>query len=148
LGLKEKIEGDFKEAMKDQDKEKMSVLRMLKSALQSKQKEEGNELDDEEIIQVLSKEAKNRRESIEQYEDGDRPELAEKEKRELKTIEEYLPEPLDEDKLEEIIDEVIEEVGASDMSDMGEVMGRVMPEVRGRADGDNVNEKVRERLQG
>jgi len=148
MSLKDQIEEDFKDAMKEQDKAKMSVLRMLKSALQSKEKEEGTELDDEEIVQVLSKEAKNRRESIEQYEDGDRPELAEKEKQELDVIEQYLPDPLDEDELEDLIDEVIEDVGASDMSDMGEVMGRVMPEVRGRADGDLVNEKVRERLQG
>jgi uncharacterized protein YqeY len=147
MSLKDQIEEDFKDAMKEQDKAKMSVLRMLKSALQSKEKEEGTELDDEEIVQVLSKEAKNRRESIEQYEDGDRPELAEKEKKELDVIEQYLPDPLDEDELEDLIDEVIEDVGASDMSDMGEVMGRVMPEVRGRADGDLVNEKVRERLQ-
>ena len=148
MGLQEQIEDDFKEAMKDQDKERMSTLRMLKSALQNKTKEEGGDLDDEDVIQVLSKEAKSRRDSIEQYEDGDRPELAEKERRELELIEEYLPDPLDEEELEELVDEVIEDVGASDMSDMGEVMGRIMPEVRGQVDGDLVNEKVRERLQG
>jgi uncharacterized protein YqeY len=148
MGLQDQIENDFKEAMKDQDKERMSTLRMLKSALQNKAKEEGGDLDDEDVIQVLSGEAKSRRDSIDQYEDGDRPELAEKERRELELIEEYLPDPLDEEELEELVDEVIEDVGASDMSDMGEVMGRIMPEVRGRVDGDLVNEKVRERLQG
>jgi hypothetical protein len=147
LGLKEQIEKDFKEAMKDQDKERMSTLRMLKSALQEKEKEEGGDLDDEDIIQVLSKEAKSRQDSIDQYEDGERPELAEKERREKEIIEEYLPESMNEDELEELVDEVIDEVGAQDMSDMGEVMGRIMPEVRGRVDGDLVNEKVRERLE-
>lgn len=148
MGLHEQIEEDFKEAMKEQEKDRMSTLRMLKSALQNKAKEEGGDLDDEDVVQVLSGEAKSHRDSIEQYEDGDRPELAEKERRELEIIEEYLPDPLDEEELEDFVDDVIDEVGASDMSDMGEVMGRIMPEVRGRVDGDLVNEKVRERLQG
>lgn len=148
MGLQERIEEDFKEAMKEQEKDRMSTLRMLKSALQNKAKEEGGDLDDEDVVQVLSGEAKSHRDSIEQYEDGDRPELAEKERRELEIVEEYLPEPLDEEELEELVNDVIDEVGASEMSDMGEVMGQIMPEVRGRVDGDLVNEKVRERLQG
>lgn len=147
MSLVDEIENDFKEAMKSQDKERMSTLRMLKSAIQEKKKEEGSELSDEDVVQVLSKEASSRQDSIDQYEEGDRPDLAEKEKREKEIIEEYLPDPLEEDELHELIDDVIEEVGATDMSDMGEVMGRIMPEVRGRADGDRVNEKVRERLQ-
>jgi uncharacterized protein YqeY len=147
MSLKDQIEEDFKEAMKDQDKERMNTLRMLKSAIQNKTKETGDDLDDEDVIKVLSKEVKSRQDSIEQYEDGERPDLAEKEKREKEIIETYLPEPLSDDELDELIDEVIEDVGAQDMSDMGDVMGRVMPEVRGRADGDTVQDKVRERLQ-
>lgn len=147
MSLKDQIEEDFKEAMKDQDKERMNTLRMLKSAIQNKTKETGDDLDDEDVIKVLSKEVKSRQDSIEQYEDGERPDLAEKEKREKEIIETYLPEPLSNDELDELIDEVIEDVGAQDMSDMGDVMGRVMPEVRGRADGDTVQDKVRERLQ-
>lgn len=147
MGLKERIEDDFKEALKNQEKERMSTLRMLKSALQNKEKEEGGELTDEDVIEVLSKEVKSRQDSIEQYEGGDRPELAEKEQREKEIIEEYLPEPLSDEELEDLVDEVIEDVGAQSMADMGDVMSRIMPEVRGRADGDTVNEKVKERLQ-
>lgn len=146
MSIKEQIESDFKEALKEQDKERMSTLRMIKSAIQEKEKEEGGELSDEDVISILSKEVKSRKDSIEQYEEGGRGELAEKEAREVQMIEQYLPEPLSEDELEDLVDEVIEEVGASDMSDMGKVMGKIMPEVRGRADGDTVNEKVRERL--
>lgn len=146
MSIKEQIENDFKDALKEQDKEKMSTLRMIKSAIQSKEKEEGEELTDEDVISILSKEVKSRKDSIEQYEEGGRGELAEKEAREVEMIEQYLPEPLSEEDLEDLIDEVIEDVGASDMSDMGQVMGKIMPEVRGRADGDTVNEKVREKL--
>ncbi|MFB6346015.1 MAG: GatB/YqeY domain-containing protein [bacterium] len=146
MGIKEDIEEDFKQALKDQDKERMSTLRMIKSAIQEKEKEEGEELSDEDVISILSKEVKSRRDSIEQYEEGDRGELAEKEAREVEIIEGYLPEPLSEEELEDLIDQVIEDVGASDMSDMGQVMGKIMPEVRGRADGDEVNQKVNEKL--
>lgn len=146
MSIKDQIENDFKEALKEQDKEKMSTLRMIKSSIQEKEKEEGGDLSDEDVISILSKEVKSRKESIDQYEEGGRGELAEKEAREVELIEQYLPEPLSEEELEDLIDEVIDQVGASDMSDMGKVMGKIMPEVRGRADGDTVNEKVRERL--
>lgn len=146
MGLADRIQEDFKEALKNQDRERMSTLRMVKSAIQKKEKEEGKELTEEDIIQVLSKEARSRQDSIDQYEEGDRPKLAEKERREKEIIEEYLPEPLSDEELKELIDEVIDEVGATDLSDMGEIMGRIMPQVRGRVRGDVVNQKVRERL--
>lgn len=146
MSLKQRILDDFKDAMKSQDKERMNTLRMVKSAIQEKEKEQGEEVDDQDVIKILSSQVKNRDESIEKYEEGGRGDLAEEEKREKKIIQEYLPDPLTDEELDELVEETIQEVGATDMSDMGDVMDTLMPKVRGRADGSTVNEKVRERL--
>lgn len=146
MSLREQIFDDFKTAMKQQQKQRLSTLKMLKSSIQNQEIEKGDELDDDEVRALLSKEAKSRRESIEQYEKGGREDLVEKERKELELIQDYLPDPLSEQELEELIEDVIERTGARDMSDMGAVMGEVMPEVRGRADGDRVNRMVREKL--
>lgn len=146
MALKDRILEDFKQAMKQGDKENLSTLRMLKSAIQNREIELGEDLDDEEVQEVLSKEAKSRRESIEQFEEGGRPERAEKERQELELIEQYLPEPLSDEELDRMIEGVIEEVGAEDPSDLGAVMGQIMPQVGGRADGGEVKERVREKL--
>lgn len=146
MALKERINEDFKRAMKEGEKDQLSTLRMLKSSIQNREIDEGRDLDDEEIQEVLSKEAKSRRESIEQFEEGGRPERAEKERQELELIEQYLPEPLSDEELDRMIEGVIEEVGAEDPSDLGAVMGQIMPQVGGRADGGEVKERVREKL--
>jgi uncharacterized protein YqeY len=147
MSIKDQIMDDFKEAMKDQDEERKNTLKRLKSAIRNEEIEQGDEeLSDDEVRAILSKEAKNHKESIEQYEDGGRDDLVEKEKRELEIVQEYLPDQLSDEELEQMVDEVIEETGASDMSDMGDVMDAIMPKVRGRADGSVVNELVRERL--
>ncbi len=147
MSLQEQINEDFKQAMKNQEKDRLSLLKLLRSELRNEEIEQGGDLEEGQVVKLLSREAKQRRESIQQYEDGDRDDLAEKERRELEIIESYLPEPLTEEELEDLIEEVIDDVNAEDMSDMGAVMGKVMPEVRGRAEGDRVNELVRERLQ-
>lgn len=146
MALKERIEEDFKRAMKEGEKGRLGTLRMLKSAIQNREIELGHDLDDEEVRRVLSQEAKSRRESIEQFEEGGRPERAQKEREELELIEEYLPEPLSDDELDRMVEGVIEEVEADDPSDLGTVMQQIMPQVRGRADGERVNERVREKL--
>lgn len=146
MALKERINEDFKRAMKEGEKDQLSTLRMLKSSIQNREIDVGRDLDDEEIQEVLSKEAKSRRESIEQFEEGGRPERAEKERQELELIEQYLPEPLSDEELDRMIEGVIEEVGAEDPSDLGAVMGQIMPQVGGRADGGEVKERVREKL--
>ncbi len=146
MGLKEEIMEDFKTAMKEKDKDKLSTLKLLKSSLRNKEIEEGGELKEEDVRALLAKEAKQRKDSIQQYEEGGREDLADKEKQELEIIQSYLPERLADEELEELIDEVIEEIGARDMSDMGQVMGKIMPEVRGRADGSKVQELVQEKL--
>lgn len=147
MDLQDQINEDFKQAMKEQDEERLSVLKMLRSELRNEEIEQGGDLEEGDVIQLLSREAKQRRDSIEQYEDGGRDDLAEKERQELALIESYLPEPLSNEELEDVVEEVIDEVGAEDMSDMGSVMGPLMSRIRGRADGDLANKLVRERLQ-
>lgn len=146
MGLKEEIMADFKTAMKEKDKMRLSTLKLLKSSLRNKEIEEGGDLKEEEIRALLAKEAKQREESIEQYEKGNRQDLADKEKKELEIIQSYLPDPLSEAELDELVDKVIEDTGAADMSDMGQVMGKIMPEVRGRADGSKVQQLVQRKL--
>jgi len=146
MEIVEQINEDFKEAMKARASHRVKTLKMLKSELQNKAIETGDELTGEEAMQVLSKQAKQRKDSIEQYEEGGRKDLAAAEREELEIINEYLPEPLSDDELGKIVDEVIEETGASEMSDMGKVMGTVIPKVRGKIEGEKVQEMVRQKL--
>ena len=148
MGLKEKIMADMKEAMKAKDTAKVSTLRLLLSEIKNREIDKRGELADDEVIAVIQKAVKQRKESIEQYEKAGRSELVEKEKRELEILESYLPQPLTEEELDALIDETIKEVGATSVKDMGKVMKAIMPKVRGRADGKLVDQKVREKLGG
>jgi uncharacterized protein YqeY len=140
------IKSDMKEAMKDQRKEEVSTLRMLVSSLNNAKIDQGGDLDEDDVIEVLSKEAKQRRESIEAYEEGDRQDLADKEQDELEVIRRYLPEPLSDEEVEQMVDEIIEETGAETQGDMGRVMGQIMPKVKGRYEGSKVKDIVLEKL--
>ncbi|RMG11805.1 MAG: GatB/YqeY domain-containing protein [Deltaproteobacteria bacterium] len=144
--LLDKMTDDMKAAMKARDTARVQAIRMLVSAVKNKRIELGRELTDEDIIGVLSSEAKRRREAAEQYEAGGRPELAEKERAELAVIQSYLPQPLSEEEVGQIVDEAIAATGASSPSDMGKVMGQVMPRVKGRFDGSRVKDLVLARL--
>ena len=146
MGLKERLKADMKEAMKAKDKIKLSTIRMINSLIKNAEIEKRGELTDEEIIQLLMKYAKQRKESIEMYEKGGRQDLVEKEKAELAVVESYLPKQMSEEEIREIVKETIEEVGASSIKDMGKVMKAVMPKVKGRADGSVVNRIVKELL--
>ncbi|MEO2083704.1 MAG: GatB/YqeY domain-containing protein [Desulfurobacteriaceae bacterium] len=148
MGLKERLREDMKEAMKSKDKVKLSTIRMINSLIKNAEIEKRGELTDDEIVQLLMKYAKQRRESIEMYEKGGRQDLVEKEKAELAVVESYLPKQLSEDELKEIVKKAIEETGASSAKDLGKVMKAVMPRVKGRADGSVVNRIVREMLEG
>ena len=150
MNLKEKISEDLKMAMKAGDTLKRETLRMLESMIhnaeiEKRKKEEG--LTDAEVIEVLSRAVKQRRDSVEQYEKGGRADLAEKEKKEIEIISAYLPEQLGEDKIREIIKEVIAQTGAAGKSDMGRVMGQAMGKLKGQADGNTVKKIVEEELQ-
>lgn len=145
--LKEKIREDLKSAMKSGETEKRDVIRMIDSMIKNVEIEKGKReegLNDQEVIEVLSRAVKQRKDSANQYLEGGRPELAEKEKGEIEIISAYLPEQLGEEDLKVIVDKVIE--GETEM-EMGKLMGKVMAEVKGRADGNLVRQLVEKTIQ-
>ncbi len=147
--LKDKIQEDMKAAMIAKDEEKLSTIRMLKSALQYYEINKGGadySATDEDVLDVVGKEIKKRRESIDLYEKGGRPELAEKEKRELEVLQGYLPEQMSEEEVSKLVEEAVSSTGASGMQDMGKVMGVLMPKVKGKADAGLVSNLVKAKL--
>lgn len=146
MNLDEQITEDMKGAMKAQSVELLATLRMLKSALQNQKIALGHDLTDTEVIATLEKQAKQRRDSIDQYKAGGREDLAEKEATELAIIEKYLPTKLDAEALTVLIDACIAEIGASSVADMGRVIKLVMEKAAGSADGKQASEIVKEKL--
>ncbi|TYP93721.1 hypothetical protein LX73_1431 [Fodinibius salinus] len=150
MSIKNQIMADLKQAMKDKDQDRLRVLRSLKSKLLereiSERKDGEASLSDEQAVEVLMKAAKQRKESIEQFEKGDRQDLADGERAELEIIESYLPEMLSEDEVRDIAQEKINDLGAEDMSDMGQVMGIMMQELKGKAEGSLVSKIVKDEL--
>ena len=146
--LAETIRADMTAAMRARDSARRDTLRLLIAALDNARIAAGHDLSDEEAVVALQREARQRRDSIEEYRKGSRDDLADREQDELAIIGSYLPEEFSEDELRTILDEVVTEVGASGPGDLGKVMGPLMARVRGRADGRRANELVRERLAG
>ncbi len=146
MGLKQKIQEDMREALKKGDRERLSALRMLLAQIKNAEIDKIGELTDEEIYQVITREARKWEEAAEEYEKGGDLERAAKEKRDASIIKGYLPRQLTPQEIEELIKEIIEEVGAKGIQDMGQVMKLIMPKVRGRADGKVVNEMVKAAL--
>ena len=146
VNLKEKINSEMVSAAKAKDKIKLSAIRMIKSALHNKEIDLKRELNDEELLQVLSSIVKQRKDSIEQFTNGGRLELAEKEEKELAVVQFFMPEQLSEEEIETEIEKAIEDVGAVSVKDMGKVMKVVMPRLTGRADGKIVSDKVKAKL--
>ena len=146
--LREQLDDDLKSAMKSRDALRLSVLRMLKSAAKYAEIEKREPLTDDDVLQVVARECKRRRESIEQFEKGNRPDLVAKESAELEILKRYLPEQLDETEVIGIAREVISELHAASKADKGKVMGALMQKVRGKADGRLVNRIVDELLEG
>lgn len=150
MALKEQILEDLKTAMKAKDKDRLQVLRSLKAKLQEKEIAERKDgeatLTEDQAIAVLMKAAKQRKESITQFEEGNREDLAEKEKAELEIIEEYLPKMLTEDEVREVVAKKIADLGAEGPQDMGKVMGPIMGMLKGKADGGLVSKVVKEEL--
>lgn len=144
--LFDKINADIIAAMKARNEADTSALRMLKSALKYKEVDLRRELKDEEVLEVLSKQAKQRKESIEGFEKGGRADLVAKEKAELALIEKYLPAALGEEELAKLIVETIQATGAAGPKDMGKVMGALTPKIRGRADMAKVSSLVKSKL--
>lgn len=141
-----KMQEALKDAMRNKDNHRRDVLRMVQSAIKQAEVDGREELSAEDIMAILQKEAKRRRESIADYESGGRDDLVEAEQAELTIIEEFLPRQLSREEIEAIVTEVIDEVGAVSPKEMGKVMGPVMARVKGLADGKLVNQIVREKL--
>jgi len=141
-----RLEAELKDAMKERDAERRDALRLILNALRAAEKEIQRPLHEDEELQVLQRQRKNRLDAIEAYRAAGRDEQAEKEEDELEVLEEFMPEPLSEDELEAIVDDAIAENGATSMNDLGRVMADVMPQIAGRADGSAVSQIVREKL--
>ena len=151
MTLQERLDSDLKEAMRAKDAVKLTVLRMLKSALKYSAIEKADaetELGEAEAVQVIRKQVKQRQDSIESFEKGGRPELAAKEKMELAILNSYLPQELSMDELTKMVRETIAEIGATSKSQMGAVMKALQAKVAGRADGRTLSQEVQRQLAG
>lgn len=146
MSIKEQIEQDFITAFKTKDETAKSLLGMMKSAFKNKEIELQKPLEDSDIIEVLSKEAKKRRESALAFEQGGRTDLAESEKAEAEILAKYLPAQLSEEDIKKIVTETIAEIGATSPADMGKVMGAVVAKTKGQADGAVISKIVKEEL--
>ncbi len=148
MGLKAQLDADLKSAMRDKDTLKLSVVRMLKSAIKYREIELMKPLDDAGVQGVVASEIKRRRDSVEQYKAGNRQDLVDKETAEIAILQGWLPQQLTESELRAKVEEAIQKTGAKGMKDMGGVMKALMPEVQGRADGKAVSDMVKARLSG
>jgi len=143
MELKEKVENDFKTALKSKDAITVSTLRMLKAAMHNKEIEKkGEKIQDAEILKIVSRQVQQHKDSIEGFKKGKRQDLVEKETKELEILKNYLPEQLSEEEIANVIKKVIADIGAKDKSDLGKVMKAAMAELKGRADGKLVNQIV------
>lgn len=144
--LKSRLQDAVKDAMRAKEKERLGVLRLVTAAIKQKEVDERIELNDEQVLGVLEKMVKQRRESISQYENAGRSELAEKEAAEIAIISEYLPEQASDEEIEQAVEAALAETGASSMKDMGKVMGILQTKLKGRAEMGAISGKVRARL--
>ena len=148
MALAEKIRSDLEQSLRKKDQLRCSVLRLLLSSVHNAEIAQQKKLDDDGILVVIDKEAKMRRESIEAFEKGNRPELVAKEKAELAMLMEYLPEQMTREQIVAAAKKIISELGAASVKDKGRVMSQLMPQLRGKAQGQEVSEVVTELLSG
>jgi uncharacterized protein YqeY len=146
MGLEERLVEEMKQAMKSGDKLRLSAIRMIRSALKNKEIELRKKLEDEEAAKVIQAMVRKSEESVEQFQKGGRTDLVDKEKKEIKIMKSFLPQPLSQEEILKIIDQSIQETQASSMKDIGKVMKSVMPKIGGKADGKLINQLVKERL--
>lgn len=146
MSIKQRLSEDIKNAMRGGEKARLKVLRMASAAIKQREVDERVDLDDAGVLAVFEKMVKQRRDSIEQYNQGGRPELAESEQQEIDILQDYLPEALSEEELNALIDQAIGQVDATGMAAMGQVMAKLKPEIQGRADMRAVSNQVKTRL--
>ena len=148
MSLKEKITQDMKDAMKSGAKERLAVIRLILAALKQKEVDERIVLDDAQVLSILEKMLKQRRESVTQFTQGNRPDLVAKEEAEIKIIQAYLPAQLSDSELDQLVAAAVTESGAASVKDMGKVMGILKPKVAGKADMSAVSAKIKAKLGG
>jgi len=146
MSLKDRIQQDVKDAMRAREKERLATIRLITAAIKQREVDERIELDDEQVLLVLDKMCKQRRESISQFEKASRDDLIAVEVRELDIIQGYLPAQLGEDEIVALIDAAMADTGASSIKDMGKVMGQLKPKLQGRADMGAVSAMIKSRL--
>lgn len=148
MSLKEKLTADMKEAMKAREKgrQRLGVIRMVRGAIRQQEIDGQKELDDDAVLAVISKEVKQRRDSIEEFKKGGREDLVAQNEAEIAVLMAYLPQQMAEDEIRKLVQDAITATGASSPKEMGKVMKELMPKVKGRADGKLVNQIVRELL--
>jgi uncharacterized protein YqeY len=146
LALKDQLQADLKTAMKEKDKVKKSTVTMIRAAILQVEKDQKVELGDDQILEIIAKQLKQRRDGLAEFEKAQRDDLIQQAREEIEIIEGYLPTQLTIDEIKVIVTETIQETGAVDAKDMGKIMSALMPKVKGRADGKLVNQVVRESL--
>jgi len=146
MSLEERLFDEMKQAMRSNDKLRLSTIRMIRSAVKNKEIELRKKLDDGSVMQVIQGMVRKGEESIEQFRAGGRMDLVEKEQQEIETLKSFLPQPLSQEEILKIIDQSIEETQASSLKDLGKVMKSVMPKLEGKANGKLINQLVKEKL--
>ncbi|MDH5544169.1 MAG: GatB/YqeY domain-containing protein [Gammaproteobacteria bacterium] len=144
--LKERLQDAVKDAMRSKEKERLAVIRLVMAAIKQREVDERIELDDEQVLAVLDKMVKQRRESVAQFEVAGRDDLVQKENQEITVIQEFMPEPLSEQEIEQLIKDAIAQTGAAGMKDMGKVMGSLQGKMKGRADMGAVSARIKSLL--
>ena len=148
MNLKERLAHDLKDAMRAKDQTRLLTIRALLTAITEREKEGGGPLSDDDLLGVVQKQAKQRRDAAAQYDDAGRDDLAQKERDELAVLGQYLPAQLSDDDIRRTVQEIVTRSGATSMKDMGRVMGEAMSELKGRADGNRVRVVVQDLLRG
>lgn len=146
MSLKERLQEDLKSSMKNKDTIRKSVVTLIRAAIKQYEVDNRVELADDAIIDIISKQLKQRKDSLAEFEKANRDDLIEETKSEIQVLEGYLPQQLSEEELEKIVIETIAEVGATSMKDMGKIMATIKPKTAGRADGRKINELVKKNL--
>jgi len=144
--LKQQLIDDMKVAMRDKDSARLEVIRMLRAAVQRKEVDERVELGDDDVLAVIQKQIKQANDSIKQFEQGNRPDLADKEKQELAIMQQYMPEQLSVEELQALVSEALASTGAESIKDMGKVIGMLKPKVQGRADMGQLSQMIKSAL--
>lgn len=146
MSLRDILQTDMKQAMKDRDKLRLAVLRMAWAAIRNKEIDEKTELKDDQVLAVLSKEVKQREDTISEIQDANRPDLVEKNQQEIDVLKHYLPQQLSDEELKQVVEDAIAKSGAKSMKDMGKIMGMVIAQTRGKAEGKRVSTMVKSLL--